>query len=325
MEDYYITKPSLLGRDENTIQVINETGKIKIPVTRVDSIFMLSGGTISQGAFSIAAKNHIPIHIFSYSGFYQGTFYPRIHNVSGDVLVKQVEAYLSNEKRLLIAKKIVEGSANNMLRNLKRWGKNHDTEEEWNKVAELIADMSMGSDIKEIMSFEGQIRKIYYKGMSKCIPFEFSKRTRHPPSNPSNAIISFGNSLMCATVLSQIYKTRLDPRVSFLHEPFERRFSLSLDISDIFKPLIVDRLIVDLLSHRTISEKHFDETLNYAYLNTTGRQIFIKKYDEKLNTTVHHKTLDRKVSYKRIILLELYKLEKHILGIRSYEPFIAWW
>ena len=322
---YFITKPAIIERDENTLRIITKSQKIKVPIHGIDSVYLLGGGSVSSGAFKLLSFEGIPIHIFDFHGFYEGTFYPKIHNVSGEVLVKQVLAYHDKEKRLELAKKFVEGAANNMLRNLRRWNRNHEVLEFWDKISTLVVDVSMSDSIQKLMSIEARIRKVYYAGFSRCIPIEFNKRTFHPPKNPMNALISFGNSLIYATTLSQIFRTRLDPRVSFLHEPAFRRFSLVYDVSEIFKPLIVDRLIVDLVNHNIITESCFDKQLNYTYLNDKGRRKFVERYNEKLQKTIHHKTLNRKVSYQRLILLELYKLEKHILGIRGYEPFMAWW
>jgi CRISPR-associated protein Cas1 len=96
-------------------------------------------------------------------------------------------------------------------------------------------------------------------------------------------------------------------------------------LSEIFKPVIVDRIIFKLVNNRMIDEKHFLEELNFCYLNEKGRRAFISEYDEKLRTTIKHPTLKRNVSYQRLIRLECYKLIKHLIGERRYEGFKAWW
>jgi CRISPR-associated protein Cas1 len=110
-----------------------------------------------------------------------------------------------------------------------------------------------------------------------------------------------------------------------LHEPSEKRFSLSLDISEIFKPLIVDTVIFKLLNNSKLTLEHFDEDLNYCYLNHEGRKIFLKELQNKLETTVRHRQLNRNVSYKSFIRLECYKLIKHFIGDQVYSPLKAWW
>ncbi len=104
-------------------------------------------------------------------------------------------------------------------------------------------------NISELMGCEGRARDIYYQAFNQFLPegFFFHRRENRPPSNPINALISFGNSIVYNFVLSEIYKTQLNPTISYLHQPSEKRFSLSLDIAEIFKPLISDPVILKIL------------------------------------------------------------------------------
>ncbi|SCN37326.1 Protein of unknown function [Bacillus cytotoxicus] len=138
-------------------------------------------------------------------------------------------------------------------------------------------------------------------------------------------MISFGNSLCYTTVLSEIYKTQLNPTISYLHEPSSKRYSLSLDIAEIFKPLIVDPLIFTLVNKKMISLKHFESLDEMVLLNEQGRKKFLQAWEGKLGQTVMHRRLKRKVSYKYFIRLECYKLIKHMIGDELYKPLKAWW
>jgi len=155
--------------------------------------------------------------------------------------------------------------------------------------------------------------------------FIFEKRTRRPPLNAINALISFGNSICYTTVLSEIYKTYLDPRICFLHTTNFRRFSLNLDVAEIFKPIMVDRLIFTLINRKMLTKKHFVKEMNGILLNEGGRKLFITELDKRLKTTVNHRHLGKSVSYRWLIRLELYKMQKHILGEKQYEPYQSLW
>ncbi len=139
-----------------------------------------------------------------------------------------------------------------------------------------------------------------------------------------NALMSFLNSVVYTLVLKEIYKTQLNPTISYLHEPGYRRFSLSLDIAEIFKPILGDRIIFNLLNNGQLSQKDFDKDLNYAYLKEGGRRTVINAFNEKIKQTILHKTLKRRVSYERLIRLELYKLIKHILEEKEYKSLKIW-
>jgi len=140
-----------------------------------------------------------------------------------------------------------------------------------------------------------------------------------------NALISFGNSLMYTTALSAVFNTNLDPRIGYLHSTNDRSFSLNLDIADIFKPVISDRVVFTLINKGMLGKKDFEKTIDYTMLKEKGRKIFIQEFENKLNTTIKLKKLNKKVSYKRLIRIECYKLYKHFTGEEEYSPFIGEW
>lgn len=310
----------ILKRKENTLYFVNNKGKKPIPINKIYSIYAYGQITFSSQVMSLLAKKGIPIHFFNYYGFYNGSYYPRETLLSGDLLVRQAEYYLNQSKRLELAKLFVEGAANNILKVLSYYKIE-------NNVNEILKELTKTNKITEIMNVEGRIMSEYYSKFDEILPEEFKMegRSRQPPKNMINSLISFGNSMMYSTVLTEIYNTQLNPTISYLHEPFERRFSLSLDLSEIFKPIFVDRLIFYLVNKRMIIKKDFNQDLNCCLLNDSGRNKFIKEYNKRLKKTIKHKNLNKKVSYQRLIRLEAYKLKKHILGIKKYNPFVIWW
>lgn len=319
-KNYYILSEGILKRKENTIYFHNEKGKKPIPINKIYSIYAYGQITFSSQVMSLFAKNGIPIHFFNYYGFYNGSFYPRETLLSGDLVVKQASHYLDCNKRLELAKLFVEGSSKNILKVLKYYKIDSDIET-------ILQDLNKTNKITEILNIEGRIRAEYYTKFDEILPenFKMEGRSRQPPKNMINSLISFGNSMMYSTVLTELYNTQLNPTISFLHEPSERRFSLSLDLSEIFKPIFVDRLIFYLVNKKMITEKDFNQELNCCLLNDQGRNKFIKEYNKRLEKTIKHKDLKKNVSYQRLIRLEAYKLKKHLLGVKKYDPFVIGW
>ena len=160
----------------------------------------------------------------------------------------------------------------------------------------------------------------YYNGRGKDVSFYM-----HPPDNMINSLISFVNSLIYSKVLSEVYHTQLNPTISYLHEPGVRRFSLCLDVAEIFKPLIGDRLLFSLLNRNQITEKSFTKELNYLHLNRDASRLIAQELEKKLQQTIMHKDLGRPVTYQYLMRLELYKLIKHLIGEKEYEGFRIWW
>ena len=181
--------------------------------------------------------------------------------------------------------------------------------------------------IDELMGIEGNIRKNYYKAWNPIVnqEIQFEKRVMHPPDNMINSLISFVNSLIYAKTLSEIYHTQLDPTISYLHEPGFRRYSLCLDISEVFKPLIGDRLIFSLLNKNQITEKSFTKELNFLHLKKEASRLIVTEFEKRMKQTIMHKELGKKVSYQYLIRLEAYKLIKHLIGEKEYEGFRIWW
>lgn len=319
-KNYYLLSEGILKRKENTIYFVNQKGKKPLPINKIYSVYAYGQITVSSQVINLFAKEGIPIHFFNYYGFYNGSFYPRESLLSGDLLIKQAEHYLNFSKRLKLAKLFVEGSAKNILKVLSYYKID-------NNIKDTLKELKDAKRITEVMNVEGRIRSEYYNYFDDILPEEFKMegRSRQPPKNMVNSLISFGNSLMYSTVLSEIYNTQLNPTISYLHEPSERRFSLSLDLSEIFKPILVDRVIFYLVNKKMITKKDFNQDLNCCLLNDNGRKTFVKEYNKRLEKTIKHKDLGRKVSYQRLIRLEAYKLKKHFLGMEKYEPFVIWW
>ena len=277
---------------------------------------------------SYISQYGIPIHFFNYYNFYTGSFYPKESNLAGQLLVNQVQHYTEYDKRLLIAKKFIQAAADNIYRNLRYYnGRDKDVSEYMKNIDSLRAGLVGVKSIQELMGIEGNIRKKYYAAWSVIInqEIEFDKRVMHPPDNMINSLISFVNSLVYTRTLSEIYHTQLNPTISYLHEPGVRRYSLCLDISEVFKPLIGDRLIFSLLNRKQITENSFTKELNYLHLKKEASKLIVSEFENRMKQTIMHKELGRQVSYQYLIRLEAYKLIKHLIGEKEYEGFRIWW
>lgn len=321
----YLTSMGELKRKDHSLIFRNEKGHIYIPVEGVKEIYCLNEVNLNSKLFDFLAKAGIVIHFFNYYQQYSGSYYPKEALVSGKLTIKQAEAF--QKIRPTIAKAIVKGIANNIYYVLYHYY-THGAKELQPFLHWLRKDVPVLLDkditVQQIMFIEGTIWKKFYDSFKYFLPesFLFSKRVRRPPDNPMNALISFGNSLLYAKTISQIYRTHLNQSISFLHEPSEGRFSLSLDLCEVFKPIIVFKTIFENINNRRLQVgKHFDKTLNYCLLNEAGKKIFIQSFEERLNKVFQHSTLKRKVSYHTAIKLDAYKLIKCIMEGQVFVPF----
>lgn len=328
-QSFYVYNNGDLKRKDNTLRFTSYDGeKRDIPIERISDIYVMSEMSFNTTFLSYISQYGIPIHFFNYYNFYAGSFYPKESNLAGQLLVNQVQHYTEYDKRLLIAKKFIQAAADNIYRNLRYYnGRDKNVSDYMKDIDSLRTGLVGVKSIQELMGIEGNIRKKYYAAWSVIInqEIEFDKRVMHPPDNMINSLISFVNSLVYTRTLSEIYHTQLNPTISYLHEPGIRRYSLCLDISEVFKPLIGDRLIFSLLNRKQITEKSFTKELNYLHLKKDASKLIVSEFEKKMKQTIMHKELGRQVSYQYLIRLEAYKLIKHLIGEKEYEGFRIWW
>lgn len=312
--------------------------KVPIPVESVEALYCFGELDVNAKLITFLAQHHIPAFFYDYYGNYTATLHPREYLLSGRLKVTQVQHYLDDERRLTLARAFVEAATYNLLRVLKYYVPRlpEDDGRQLYDACTLIERerqrLGDASEIAELMGLEGRCRTVYYQTWPALLgeagaAFPFDRRERRPPSNELNALISFGNSLCYSVALRQIYRTALDPTIAFLHEPGDRRFSLALDLAEIFKPLLVDRAIFRLIKTGALQPKHFEDRLGGVYLEETGRRTFVEHWDERLRQTIQHRGLGRKVSYERLIRLDCYRLVRHLCDPDEdpYEGFHMWW
>lgn len=328
-KDIYIFNDGDLKRKDNTFYFLSGEKKKYLPIEELDSIWVFGEVNLNKKFLDYASQKGILIHFFNYYEYYSGTFYPREHLNSGYVILKQAEAYLDDRKRMLVAQKIITTAIRNILVVLRYYQKRgRELQSYIDDITGKLGQMENVTEISALMAYEGNIREQYYRAFNEILQdsgFVFHNRTRRPPKDRINALISFGNSMMYTTVLSEIYETNMDPRIGYLHSTNERRFSLNLDIAEIFKPIIVDRVIFSLINKKIITVKDFDEDYGGILLKNDGRRKFVEEYNKKLLTTINHKDIGSTVSYKRIIRLEIYKLQKLITEGIDYDGFVGQW
>jgi len=319
-----------LARESNTLVVIKKDGtKRYIPVADISSIYVFGEISLNKRLLEFLTEYNIPLHFFNYYGYYVGSYLPRRQYNAGIITLRQAEYYLDMNKRLVIARSIVKGSIRNMLVVLYYYNnRNIDMSMEIKYINDILDGVGYCENIEELMGYEGNVREIYYQAFNKILNdenFRYDGRVRRPPTTKINTLLSFGNSIIYVTILNEIVKTHLDPRIGYLHSTNNRKFSLNLDISEIFKPLLVDRCIFTLINKSMLNENDFMKELNGLYLNDEGKKKFLHVFEERLNTSIIHKRLKRKITYQGIIRMELYKLEKHLLGDEEYKPFVMQW
>jgi len=325
MKTRYIFSMGEIKRKDNSIAFKNEKGWGYIPIEQVRELYFMNEVSLNSKFLDFASRAGIVLHFFNYHGNYSGTFYPKEKYISGNLTIKQALAYEND--RLNIAKAIVKAIALNIYEVLYHYYRHDKKELKYflDYLKKVCLWLEKANNINKILFIEGNIWAGFYDSFKYFLPEDFimNKRVKRPPDNPINALISFGNTLLYTKTISAIYQTHLDQSISFLHSPSDARFSLSLDLSEAFKPIIVFKTIFDLVNRKKLKvEKHFEKKFNYALLNEEGKKVFIKAFEERINEKFKHSTLKRMVSYNSAIKLDGYKLIKYLLENREFVPFL---
>jgi CRISPR-associated protein Cas1 len=291
-----------------------------LPIKGIDEIYILAKVDLDTYTMAFIADNNILLHIFSPFQSFRGNFFPNTSNSvnkSGFVLLQQLRAFDDEVHRLYIAKQVTKGHFLNGANNCKKYNVDF-------KVDSYLDNLQKAKDIGEVMASEGAYQKNYYQAWNSIIKnqrsFKFIKRSKRPPTDKINALISYVNTRIYNIVLSEIYKTELDPRIGFLHEPNYRSLSLHLDIAEIFKPIIGDNIIFILLNKNEITAKDFKTDAGRIRFTNEG----IKKIESKIikKMTEQISIGEQRLTWRQVIRREVNRIKRNVVETSEYEPFV---
>ena len=303
-----------------------DTETADLPVKNIEVINIYSNVIFDSDFLKVALENKVIVNVFNKSNKLIGRFIPNESLKSPNTTNNQLLCYCNKEERLKLARTFVLASIHNTRLNIRYYNKQNPQEvfsKALNKINNTEQKIKICQSYEELLMLEAQVREAYYSCYESFIKnedFTFVKRTRRPPMNEVNAMLSFGNTVLYNYLATAITKTSLDIRTGFLHATNNRTESLNLDLAEIFKPLIVDRVVFSLINLRSINLTHFyTEENGGVYLNEDGKRIFLRAFYEKLNTVVTVKQ-DR-YSYRRIIKDEIRQLSLYFKNNEKYTGF----
>lgn len=301
--------------------------KSYLPVQQVESLYCFGETAFSSPALRLLGREGIPVHFFDFYGKFYGSFYSRETEASAPVILQQAVHYTTPALRLKLVSAIVQAS----LRAMNRLLQEYDTNElpltaQRVRIEEMQQEVQTATGIKRIGGAEGFARRCYYEGLRKILhPIPFASRIVRPPDSPVNALLSYGYALLYAQLCSELFRSGLSPVISYVHEPRERRFSLALDLADIFKPLVIDRLVLRLLKKGILNtQQHFEQREGGVYCTKEGTMLFTKQWEEYRKQTLYHPRYKRNVSLLTLLRLECLHLALYLKNKQPYQPCSLW-
>lgn len=329
--EYHIISDGILTKKDFSILFENPEKKMYIPVEAATVISVYSDIILSSDFIKFAADHWLTLRFHDKHGEYVGSFFPSYQKMSVKTTIAQSLLYSDKQKRLQLAKKIIIAGTQNIKSNIQYYNRRYDNinlSDNIKALSEFKKLMNEADSIEHLMLTEARMRETYFSCFDSILHadgFKFERRSRRPPKNEVNAMISFGNTILYGYIADVIQKTDLDIRMAFLHSANRRSQSLNLDIAELFKPVIVDRLIFSLINkHIIVANKHFTANDDGSVLlNREGKSVFISAFKDKLSQKIDVK--GEKLSYAQLISREVWNLRGYILQGDKYTPFKCGW
>lgn len=325
--NYHIVNDGILTRKDFTLLFENEEGKKYLPIETIESLSIYSNVIFSGGFFELANSERIAVNFINKTGDNVGRFIPQTWKKDIKVEMAQINLLSNDKEHLRLAKIYQTANIFNIrasLRYYERRGSDEIIKSTVDDITQILDKVKKATAIDQLMMFEAQARQKYFQCFNTIMSgddFEFVKRSRRPPKDAINAMISFGNTLLYTRFANEIYRSALDIRFGILHNSTQRTESLNLDLADLFKPILVDRTIFTLVNRKMINEiQDFEETENGGiYMTYRGKRIFIREFEQKLSQLVSYKS--GKKSYAELIRLEVTKLQQYFRNGNEYKPY----
>ncbi|MBB5022257.1 CRISPR-associated endonuclease Cas1 [Desulfurispira natronophila] len=296
-----------------------------IPKMNIERLLVVGRTTLAQNALDFLLEASIPTHFATTSGFYKG----QLCGIDGKNVfarMKQYERYAHPTYRNDLAKTIVRQKVNNLRYFLSKHNRYHASasiESAVTAIKATLQGLEQAVNTDEIRGIEGACAAVYFQAYGSIFEhrnFQFRKRSRRPPLDPINAMLSLGYTLLLAEVITALQSTGLDTYVGYLHSADYGRPSLACDLQEEFR-YIVDELVVKLVNLKQIKPDDFEYQENGAVILTEpAREVFYRAFESKLRGGTTYE--GKRHSYRRIIQQQAQKFSKSLFESEpSYHPF----
>ena len=329
--------------------VIAPAFKKRIPLVKVDDVVVVGEVTMTSSAIHMLLEKNIEIHFLGYYGQFKGRLTP---GLSKNSLVRMAQHRAHNDlcKRGELARRFVIGKLSNQRTMLQRSNRRQADplfKQEIEQIGGIIRRLSTlstevgttytlatgdtgieGTPIETILGMEGAGSAAYFNCFGNMLSdqqqWAFAGRVKRPPTDPVNALLSYGYALLTSQVASAVQIIGFDQFIGYLHSSVYGRPALALDLMEEFRPIIVDSVVLTLLNNRMLSKDDFYVELGAYRLKNEPRKTFLTRFEERLNEEVTHPIFSYKVKYRRCIELQARLLAKYLTGeINEYLPLIT--
>ncbi len=334
----YVTTPeSYLTKDgENLVIKIKDETRFRIPIHNLEGIVVFGYIGASPGLMGLCAERNVSLSFLTEHGRFIGRF---IGKTKGNVLLRKKQYKLSESEidAIKIASNFIIGKIANSRSILQRALRDHQNEISCSdNISKIVSELgsklkyfTIPNSLDELRGFEGDSSRKYFSVFDSMIinqkeDFVFKERTRRPPLDNVNALLSFVYTLLMRDICGALETVGLDPAVGFLHRDRPGRESLALDMMEELRPYLADRLVLSLINRKQISGKDFLKKENGAvFMNDDCRKEILTNWQKRKQEEIQHPYLNEKISIGLIPYSQALLMARFIRGdIEAYPPFL---
>ncbi len=334
--------------------VVAAAYKKRIPLVKVHDVVVMGEVTLTASALHLLLEKNIEIHFLNHYGAFKGRLSPEL---SKNSLLRMAQHRAHNDltRRCELARRFVIGKLSNQRTMLQRYNRRQTDavfSQEIDQIASIVRRLTTlspqaklsdggetsptlstgdsgiaGTPLETVLGLEGAGSAGYFRYFGKMLTdqqqWPFGGRVRRPPTDPVNALLSFGYSLLTSQVASAVQIVGFDQFVGYLHSSVYGRPALALDLMEEFRPVVVDSVVLTLLNNRMLSQGDFLVELGAYRLKKEPRKLFLTRFEERLNEEITHPVFGYKTKYRRCIELQARLVAKYLTGeIPEYPPFV---
>lgn len=333
---YVTTQGAYLRKSGQAIEVrIERETKLRVPLHNLDGIVGFGRVSMSPALMGACAAAGVTISFMKRNGRFLASVLGPAH---GNVLLRRAQYRCADdvEQCLTASRAVVCGKIGNCRTVLRRAARDTDSEERKTaldriakKLTASLQEVGNATTLDQLRGIEGDASKLYFSVLNSLInvtakEFEFTKRSRRPPLDPINALLSFAYTLLAHDVRSACEATGLDVQVGFLHKDRPGRPGMALDLMEEFRPFLADRMVLSLINRQQIQPRDFELRESGAvYLNENGRKSFLTSWQQRKQETITHPFLDEKSTVGLLMMIQAKLMSRYLKGdLDTYPPFM---
>lgn len=322
---YVLEAGARVGLRGEVLEVRTDAGvQAEVRLIELSGISLFGNVQISSQAMRSVLSRDLPVFYLSYGGWLDGHA-RSIDDHSLDLRIAQHAISGDPARALSIARAIVFGKVKNQ-RTMIRRARASEAKAALQSLSLLLHRIERAESSEELLGLEGMAAKHYFEQFGEMLEtatgFEVTGRNRRPPTDPVNALLSFGYSMLVKEALAAAIAVGFEPGLGIYHRVRPGRPSLALDLMEEFRPLIVDSTVLSLVNTKEIRPSHFDRRGRAIVLTGDGRRTLIGAIERRLRSTIVHPTFNYEVSYRRALNVQARLLARTIQGdLPAYPPF----